>query len=124
MVDIKIDADVCRRDGLCVLTCSRGVLRQEEKDTVPEIARLDMCFGCGQCVAVCPHGALSHSEYPQDKITPIRSDYLPDYDQVLELMRVLILKLRQLCSTRCWKVMTVTLSSNKTLDKWGSIKIH
>jgi nitroreductase len=38
-------------------------------------------------VAICPHGAISHSEYPEGTVTPIRSEVLPTYDQVLELLR-------------------------------------
>ncbi len=87
MFEIKIDADACKKDGLCAMTCMRAILRQEEKGTIPKIVELEKCFGCGQCVAICPHGAISHSEYPKDAVTPIRSEYIPTYDHVLELVR-------------------------------------
>jgi NAD-dependent dihydropyrimidine dehydrogenase PreA subunit len=37
MAEITIDADICKKDGLCALTCTRTVFQQEEKDTIPKI---------------------------------------------------------------------------------------
>jgi nitroreductase/NAD-dependent dihydropyrimidine dehydrogenase PreA subunit len=87
MPQITIDANLCKKDGLCAMTCPRAIFRQEEKGTMPKIVDLEMCFGCGHCVAICPQGAISHSEYPQDAVNPIKSEQLPTYDQVLELVR-------------------------------------
>ena len=89
MLEITIDADVCKKDGLCALSCPRGILEQEEKGAVPKIvgAYLEKCFRCGQCVAVCPHGTISHSHFQKSTVTPIRSESVPTYDQVLELIR-------------------------------------
>ena len=89
MLEIAIDADVCKKDGLCAMTCARGILQQEEKNTIPKIvdAYLEKCFRCGQCVAICPQGAISHSHFPKGAVNPIRSEYVPTYDQVLELIR-------------------------------------
>lgn len=86
MPEITIDADVCKKDGLCAMTCTRAVFRQEEKGTIPEIVDPDFCFGCGQCVAICPSGAISHSDYPEGTVHPIESEDLPTYDHVLELI--------------------------------------
>jgi nitroreductase/NAD-dependent dihydropyrimidine dehydrogenase PreA subunit len=88
MLDITIDADVCRKDGLCAMACPRGIIEQEEKGTVPKIveAFVDKCFLCGQCVSICPHGVISHSHFPEGTVTPIKSDNVPTYDQVLELI--------------------------------------
>jgi dissimilatory sulfite reductase (desulfoviridin) alpha/beta subunit len=33
MPEITIDADVCKKDGLCEMACTRAVFRQEEKGT-------------------------------------------------------------------------------------------
>ena len=87
MPEITIDADVCKKDGLCTMACTRAISLQEERGTIPEISGQERCFGCGQCVAVCPHGAISHSDYPEDAVNPIRSENVPTYDQVLELIR-------------------------------------
>ncbi len=87
MPEIKIDKDACKKDGLCAMTCMRGIFQQEEKNMVPKIVDPEFCYGCGQCVAICPSGAISHSDYPEGTVNPVRSDYIPTYDQVLELIR-------------------------------------
>ncbi len=89
MFEIKINTDLCKKDGLCGLTCPVSIFQQEEKATIPTIAedQLEICFGCGQCVSICPQGAISHSHYPDGTVHPVRSEYLPSYDQVLELVR-------------------------------------
>ena len=89
MLQITIDADVCKKDGFCAMTCARGILQQEEKATIPKIvdAYLEKCFRCGQCVSICPQGAISHSHFPKNAVNPIRSEYVSTYDQVLELIR-------------------------------------
>jgi nitroreductase/NAD-dependent dihydropyrimidine dehydrogenase PreA subunit len=89
MYEILINADICKKDGLCAMTCPVAVLQQEEKATIPTIAEdhLESCFGCGQCVSICPQGAISHSHYPEGTVHPVRPEYMPTYDQVLELVR-------------------------------------
>lgn len=89
MIKITIDADVCQRCGACAMTCPVDILQQEEKGTVPKIDDdgLKRCFRCGQCVSICPQGAISHSHFPTGTVTPIKSEYVPTYDQVLELIR-------------------------------------
>jgi nitroreductase/NAD-dependent dihydropyrimidine dehydrogenase PreA subunit len=86
MPKITIDPDLCKRDGLCSMVCVHDIFRQGEKGTVPKIVRPESCFRCGHCVAVCPHGAISHSDFPEGAVTPIRTENLPTYDQVVELI--------------------------------------
>ena len=87
MPKITIDAHLCKKDGLCAMACTRAIFRQREKGTIPEVVDVERCFGCGHCVAICPSGAISHSDYPKDAVTPVKSEILPSYDQVLELVR-------------------------------------
>jgi len=89
MYEITIDTALCKKDGLCAMTCPVAVIQQPEKATIPTIAtdHLGSCFGCGHCVSICPQGAISHSNYLEGKLTPIQSDRVPSYDQVLELLR-------------------------------------
>ena len=87
MPGITINSDVCKKDGLCSLACTRAIFVQNEKSTTPQITDPDRCFGCGQCVAICPQGAISHSGYPEGTVHPIISENVPTYEQVLQLIR-------------------------------------
>lgn len=87
MIEITIDSDVCKKDGLCAMTCMRGIFTQDEKNTVPKIIGAEHCYSCGQCVAICTQGAITHSHYPEGTVTRVQSEHLPTYDNVLELIR-------------------------------------
>jgi nitroreductase/Pyruvate/2-oxoacid:ferredoxin oxidoreductase delta subunit len=89
VVEITHNADLCKKCGLCAMTCPMAILQQEEKGALPEIvdANMKRCLRCGQCVAICPQGAISHSDYPEGSVKPIKSELVPTYDQVLELIR-------------------------------------
>jgi len=89
MIEITIDADVCKKDGLCAMTCTYGIFQQEEKGTIPKIddVMLEKCYRCGHCVAICPQGAISHSHFQEGTVNPTKLENLPSYDQVMELIR-------------------------------------
>jgi nitroreductase/NAD-dependent dihydropyrimidine dehydrogenase PreA subunit len=89
MTEITIDADVCKKDGLCAMTCTYGIFQQEEKSTIPKIddVMLEKCYRCGHCVAICPQEAISHSHFPKGTVNSIKLENLPSYIQVLELIR-------------------------------------
>lgn len=57
---ITVDADKCKKDGLCVLECPSGALELDAEGG-PMAADPAVCNACGHCVAVCPHGALTNS---------------------------------------------------------------
>ena len=129
MPEITIDANICKKDGLCTLACNRAVFHQEEKNTVPVIEGQERCFSCGQCVSICPAGAISHSDYPKGTGHSIIPEYIPNYDQLLELIR-------SRRSKRLFKEKTVTreviekvldaarfapTASNAPASSWSSI---
>jgi nitroreductase/NAD-dependent dihydropyrimidine dehydrogenase PreA subunit len=87
MSEITIDAEVCRKDGLCTLACVRGIFQQQESGATPRIINPETCIGCGHCVAICPHGAMSHSDYPEGTVHSIRPEWTSTYEQALQLMR-------------------------------------
>ena len=87
MVEITRDAALCQKCGLCAMTCMSTVFHQEAKGIMPTIGDLERCYGCGQCVAICPQGAITHSRYPEGTVHPIRSEVLPTYDHIRELIR-------------------------------------
>ena len=43
MCMITIDAEKCKKEGLCVELCTQ-VFKQEEKDVLPEVAYPEACF--------------------------------------------------------------------------------
>jgi len=63
---LTIDAEKCKRDGLCAADCPTNIIRLADKESVPEMISNGeaMCLLCGHCVAVCPHGALDHALVP------------------------------------------------------------
>lgn len=82
---LKIDPERCRKDGLCVLVCGK-VFSQREKGTVPEVAREEYCNSCGHCVILCPSGAIAQLACLPENIHPVRTDLLPSYEQVREMI--------------------------------------
>ena len=89
MYEIRIDAEQCKKDGLCAMVCPVDVIQQDEKVTVPEIlaGNQDRCIACGQCIAICRHGALSHSEFPATAVQAIQFEEMPTAEQVLTLLK-------------------------------------
>ena len=89
MVSIAIDPAACKADGLCAAACPVGILRQDEPGGIPRVdeATSDKCFTCGHCVAVCPSEAIRHEAFGAGAVRPVRKDVVPDYEQVLELVR-------------------------------------
>jgi len=87
MARIRIDTDLCKRDGLCSVTCVQGIFRQKEKGTVPEIIGPESCFLCGQCVAICPHDAIVHGDFPEGSVGAVKPEHASTYEQVLQLVR-------------------------------------
>ena len=89
MVEVTIDTERCKKDGLCAMICPVTVIQQDEKATVPKISdeRMEYCIACGQCVAICPHGAISHSEFPSTTIRAIQFEQMPTTEQVMALLK-------------------------------------
>ena len=87
MVEITVDASLCKRDGLCAMACVRGIFEQKERGGVPEVDRRELCMECGHCVAICPSGAITHSSFPEGSVGSVDAGAVPTYEQVFELIR-------------------------------------
>ncbi len=61
---ITIDAEKCKKDGLCAAVCPVQIIQLEDDNSYPELIPDGdaICLRCGHCVAVCPHGALDHED--------------------------------------------------------------
>ena len=88
MSRIRINAEVCKKCGTCVLSCPAAVFVKANKDSIPEVAYEEFCVACGHCVAVCPNGTMTREDFPDGTINPINQDILPSAEQVLEIIRV------------------------------------
>ena len=82
---VTIDEERCKRDGLCVRICQK-VFSQEAEGSVPLVAHEESCNSCGHCVLVCPSGAIHQVDCPSEKIHPVRTDLLPSYEQIREMV--------------------------------------
>lgn len=67
---IRVNAEICCHDGICVSDCPMGLL--EMKNGIPafkEGAEKD-CVVCGHCMSVCPNAALSlNKQNPHDCVS-------------------------------------------------------
>lgn len=59
-VKFAVNRGWCKRCGLCVEFCPRGVF-VEGKDGYPEAVRSEACTQCGQCELLCPDQAMGLS---------------------------------------------------------------
>lgn len=83
-----VNADKCKRDGICVAECPRRVIITTDDD-LPLIdpRAASPCNACGHCVAVCPHGALSHSQVPIEASPVIDPDLTLDWNRAEQFLR-------------------------------------
>ncbi|HOC45923.1 MAG: nitroreductase family protein [Syntrophorhabdaceae bacterium] len=78
---IRINGDICRKDGLCVRICPK-VFTQDREGTVPDISRPEFCNECGHCLLVCPANAIAHDSIHPDRVRQTGKDTLPSFAQV------------------------------------------
>lgn len=83
-VQISIDGDKCKKDGLCAQVCPARIFRWEE-GAIPSVQRAEDCVLCGQCMAICPGDAITHSTLPVDKQRRIEKRRTPNED-VMEFL--------------------------------------
>jgi 2-oxoglutarate ferredoxin oxidoreductase subunit delta len=58
---IEINVKQCKRCGICVEFCNRGVLANGE-DGLPEVVNLEQCTLCRLCELRCPDIAIMVKE--------------------------------------------------------------
>lgn len=69
MSQIKVDKNLCKKDGACVAVCPSMVLALN-REGFPEEVPGSNCILCGHCAAVCPHDALTHTGLPREAFLP------------------------------------------------------
>jgi nitroreductase/NAD-dependent dihydropyrimidine dehydrogenase PreA subunit len=85
MPTITINPELCQRDGLCALICQK-VFSQGAKGALPRVAHEESCNSCGHCVMLCPSGAISQVDCPPENVHSVRSELMPTYEQVREML--------------------------------------
>jgi len=56
LIDFYIDADLCKKCGLCAKACPTGAISGDKK--TPYVIDKDKCIKCGSCEEVCPTSAV------------------------------------------------------------------
>jgi nitroreductase/NAD-dependent dihydropyrimidine dehydrogenase PreA subunit len=87
MYAVTIEAERCKKDGLCAEVCPKGIFVQREKLTIPKLMDEESCIACGQCVAICRQSAISHSEFPATTLRAIPFDQMPSPEDVMVLLK-------------------------------------
>jgi nitroreductase/ferredoxin len=86
---LRIDRDLCKRDGFCAKDCPTAIIELPGDDGFPQIIPDGDagCLECGHCVAVCPHGALSHERIPIEQSPAISRSLAVNEEQALQFLR-------------------------------------
>ena len=84
-----VDKEKCKRDGICVAECPRGIIKLKDQDPVPTPVdgADELCINCGHCVAVCPHGAFSLRTMAPEQCPPVHDEWLFNSEQVEHFLR-------------------------------------
>ena len=73
MSQIRVDTNLCQRDGACVAVCPSRTLTVTEEGFPEEISD-SRCILCGHCVAVCGFDALTHTDLPKEAFLPVSKE--------------------------------------------------
>lgn len=88
MNTILIDADKCKKEGLCVEECPFDLFIKTESG-LPELASGygEVCLNCGHCIAICPGNAITLNGLTSEDCDKVDRKTAPDKKQVLQLLR-------------------------------------
>ncbi len=85
---MTIDAQKCKRDGLCSMACPMGLIvpnKEKFPEPVPDAEKF--CVGCGHCVAVCPHDALSLTAMQPQSLPLIKKELIPSKETLEQTLK-------------------------------------
>lgn len=83
--NITIDSTRCIQCQKCIKICPQRLFH-----TTPSLhieVNVRGCISCGHCVAICTQNAISHSDFPLQKIQAFDQSNLPNADQVELLIK-------------------------------------
>ena len=84
--EITINAELCKKDGLCQRICQGLIFSAEEKQ-VPSVRFSEHCCLCGHCVAICPAGAIHHGGLDAGRFSPIDQQLPVDPDAFIQTLK-------------------------------------
>lgn len=87
MTNIDINSQTCIKCRRCARICPSKILIQNGKGTPIEVVHPENCILCGHCVGVCPTEAVTHSEFPTEKIHLLDYNSYPTAGQMMSLCK-------------------------------------
>lgn len=86
-----LNAERCKKDGICSKVCIVGIIKNDENH-LPYIDKSQekSCMACGLCAAFCPHEACYVEKLDEKQFSLIKKAEMPDaaqIDQVLKARR-------------------------------------
>ena len=87
MNPFTVDADMCRKDGICAKVCPIQIIDAKVGE-LPTMAahKARVCIGCGQCMAFCPANACSAPGLSSRESQPLQPQNMPTPEQAEELV--------------------------------------
>lgn len=83
---ILINEQSCIKCGRCIRVCPSKLFSQPKTGADVEVT-VRGCIACGHCVAICPSMAITHSDFPADRVHKIDYSQIPLAEQLLLLCR-------------------------------------
>ncbi|NTV13716.1 MAG: 4Fe-4S binding protein [Desulfobulbaceae bacterium] len=89
MTLFTIDAQKCKKDGICAAVCPLRLISMGDGTAlpVPTADAAELCIKCGHCVAVCPHGAFTHSQLATADFIPLAKGAILSPEQAEVFLR-------------------------------------
>lgn len=88
MPAIRVDSNLCKRDGICITTCPLGILERSADGTPnTRIGYETRCVACGHCMAVCQGDALLLDGVSRTDLQELDVTKYPSPDALSHLMR-------------------------------------
>jgi len=71
----------------CTKVCPSGIFSISKEDKTVQIKNEQRCIGCGHCVAVCASNAITHKDFPSEKVHAVDLSKCATPEQTLSLIR-------------------------------------
>ncbi len=116
MNNIIIDADKCKKDGLCMEECPFGLF-VDAGEGIPKMVEGygKFCVNCGHCIAICPGDAITLNGLSSKDCDKINRKENPSTEQVVQMMR----GRRSIRNFKDEPVKTETIEALIDMSRWA-----